>query len=112
VRKLARALLWLHRQRRSINRWIIRAVSLYFGYKILHHEVYEVEHVEPLIFFFGLWLLGIAPASFIEGLKKVGVQAKSSLEDLAGDADNEVEAPPPKPELRLVDKPQGEGNGS
>lgn len=98
MRRLARAILWLHQRRKIVNRWIVRVVSFYFGYQILRHEVYEVEHVEPLVFFFGLWLIGIAPASFIDGLKKVGVTARSSLEDLAGDVDGAPEEPPAKRE--------------
>jgi hypothetical protein len=113
VRQAARALLWLHGQRKTVNRWVVRVVSFYFGYQILHHEVYEAEHVEPLIFFFGLWLIGIAPASFVEGLKKVGQQAKGSLEEMAGEVPGaDEDAAPPTRELRLVDKPQGEGNGA
>jgi hypothetical protein len=81
-------------------------VSFYFGFQILHHEVYQAEHVEPLIFFFGLWLIGIAPASFVEGLKKVGQTAKGSLEELAGTIPDD-DVPPKEPtELRLVEKPQ------
>lgn len=81
---------------------MVRLVSLYFGYRILQHEIYEVDHVEPLIFFFGLWLIGIAPASFVEGLKKVGQTAKGSLEEMA----ESVPEPPntaPTPELKLVE---------
>jgi len=92
----------------------VRAVSLYFGYRILHHEVYEVEHVEPLIFFFGLWLVGIAPASFVEGLKKVGATAKGSLEEMAESVPGSEAEVGPTPELKLVEKPKpaAEGNGA
>lgn len=111
MRRIARGVLWLHHRRKTINRWVIRVVSFYFGYRILEHEVYEVEHVEPLIFFFGLWLVGIAPASFIEGLKKVGQQAKGALEEMAEDVPGEKPEPstagPP-----LHDKPQEEPNGA
>lgn len=108
MRRTARSALWVLGKRKSVSRWIIRVVSFYFGYRILKHEVYEVEHVEPLIFFFGLWLIGIAPASFLEGLKKVGAEARGSLEEMAGsvpgpkDEEKPVE---PTGQLRLDDKP-------
>jgi hypothetical protein len=55
-----------------LRRWGVRIASFYFGYKILHREVYEVETAEPLLIALGLWLCGIAPADIFDGLRKMG----------------------------------------
>jgi hypothetical protein len=115
VRRIARGALWLQHQRTTFNRWIVRLASLYFGYRILHHEVYEVEHVEPLIFFFGLWLIGIAPASFVEGLKKVGTTAKGALEEMTDEIttpEDKAAADKKAAELKLKPKPKPGENGA
>jgi hypothetical protein len=81
---------WAHDHRRKINAWIVRVVSAYFGYKVLSHEIYEVDKADPLLIFLGLWLCGIAPATFFDGIKKVGVDAKSELERVTGEMSESV----------------------
>lgn len=80
----------------KIKRQVIRLASLVGGLLILKREIYDVEHPEPLLVFLGLWLCGIAPATFFDGLKKIGQEAKGQLDDAAGAA--------PKPELKSDDK--------
>lgn len=84
----------------KIKRLGIRLASLVGGLLILKREIYDVEHPEPLLVFLGLWLCGIAPAQFFDGLKKIGQEAKGDL-DKAADA-----TPAPKSELPSAAKPQ------
>lgn len=61
---------WANVHRRQLNAWFVRAVSFYFGFKILQHEIYHKDHVEPLLIFLGLWLCGVAPATLFDSLRK------------------------------------------
>lgn len=87
---------WAHARRKTINAWVIRGVSFYFGYRILNHEIYDKESAEPLLIFLGLWLCGIAPASFFDGIRKVGGAATTTPD------------PPEPPKV----EPQSEDKGS
>lgn len=94
----------------TVKRQLIRLASLVGGLLILKREIYDVEHPEPLLIFLGLWLCGIAPAQFFDGLKKLGQEAKGSLDQAADSAPNSTgptatSPEPPKPELKLVDTP-------
>jgi hypothetical protein len=72
----------MYARRRVVNTWFVRAVSFYFGYKILHHEIYEKQTAEPVLIFLGLWLCGIAPATFFDGIRKIA-GAESDMEHQA-----------------------------
>lgn len=78
------ALTWIYAQRKAIRRWIIRAVAFYFGYKILHREIYVIDHPEPLLIALGLWLCGIAPADIFDGLRKVGDEVGKNIDQATG----------------------------
>lgn len=69
---------WIYRQRKFVRRWLVRIVSFYFGFKILHHEIYDVESPEALVIALGLWLCGIAPADMFDGLRKLGDVGKGA----------------------------------
>jgi hypothetical protein len=69
-KKLAQGALWLQSRRRMLNAWVVRAVSFYFGYKILNHEIYHADHTDALLVFLGLWLCGVAPATFFDSMRK------------------------------------------
>lgn len=71
----------------------VRVASFYFGYRILHHEIYEIAHPEPLLIFLGLWMCGIAPATFFDGLRKIGQSAESALTAGAPKTDEPPEPP-------------------
>lgn len=83
---------WIYGQRKMLRRWIIRAVAFYFGYSILHREIYEAKDAEPLLIALGLWLCGIAPADMFDGLRKLG-----SVEDGIKEAKG-APGDPPTPE--------------
>lgn len=99
MKRLARGIMWLYARRRALNTWVVRAVSFYFGYKILHHEIYEKQTAEPLLIFLGLWLCGIAPASFFDGIRRIGAPAESEVEHQASavPTDPNVTSDKPKP---------------
>lgn len=69
----------------SVRRYTIRAVSFAGGILILHREIYEVPHPEPLLIFLGMWLCGVAPAQFFDGLKRMGQEAQTGVEDMAAE---------------------------
>lgn len=75
---------WIYGQRKEVRRWIIRAVAFYFGYKILHREIYEIDSPEPLLIALGLWLCGIAPADIFDGLRKMGDDVGKSIDKATG----------------------------
>jgi hypothetical protein len=103
ARRIARVILWCHARRKVINAWVVRGVSFYFGYRILHHEIYDQPSAEPLLVFVGLWLCGIAPATFFDQLRKIGVEVGSELakEERVDPTTGEAEAPETKPEPEL-----------
>jgi hypothetical protein len=78
------ALAWIYRQRKLVRRWAVRIVSFYFGFKILHHEIYDVDSPEALVIALGLWLCGIAPADMFDGLRKLGDVGKDGVEKAVG----------------------------
>lgn len=93
--RLWQAVLWLHVRRRKVNAWIIRIVSFYFGYKILHHQVYGVQSAQPLLVFLGLWLCGVPPALFFDGLRRLGADVTGAMQE--GVTDTAGDAPAPRP---------------
>lgn len=84
--RLLAGVLWLHTRRRTVNAWVVRGVSFYFGYKILDHEIYSQGQADPLLIFLGLWLCGIAPATFFDGIRRMGGVA--SVEPKPEDPEN------------------------
>lgn len=77
-------LAWIYRQRKKVRRWVIRLVAFYFGYRILHREIYDVDHPEALLIALGLWLCGIAPADIFDGLRKMGDDVGKNIEKSFG----------------------------
>lgn len=104
--RLVRAIAWLHARRGKINRLILKAAGFYFGYRILHHEVYETDTAEPLLVALGLWFMGIPLASFFDGLKKLGASAEQAVKDSAA-----VEEAA-KPELQSGSEAKAGGDGA
>lgn len=76
------------------------------GVAILYHEIVLVETAEPLLVFLGLWLCGVPPAIFFDGVRRLGESAQSSLsEALEGDTSGV-----PKPQSN-GDMPEGKDGG-
>lgn len=94
--KTRRALLWCFARRAALRVWAVRTASFAAGYRILHHEIYETTTSEPLLVFLGLWLCGIAPATFFDQLRRIGVSLQSELDNQTG---KDVGKDIPKPEL-------------
>lgn len=91
-----RAILWVIQRRFAVRVWLVRVGSFYAGYRVLHHEIYETSTSEPLLIFLGLWLCGIAPATFFDQLRRIGVSLQSELDKQTG---KDVGKDIPKPEL-------------
>lgn len=104
--RLVRGIAWLHTRRGKINGLVLKTAGFYFGYRILHHEIYETDSAEPILIGLGLWLAGVPVATFFDGLKKLGAQAEDQVKaGVTGEA--------PSTELKLVDKPASEeANGT
>lgn len=80
---------------------IVRLASGVGGGMILYHEVWITETAEPLLVFLGLWLFGIPPVMFFEGLRKVGQRASSELDSaMTGDTNGAPERKPERPAER------------
>jgi hypothetical protein len=58
---------------------VVRLGAFVSGVLVLYHEVFIASTSEPLLVFLGLWLCGIPPAMFFDGLRKLTEQAKDSL---------------------------------
>lgn len=87
--------------------WAIRIGSFYAGFKILHHEIYESTSAEPILVFLGLWLCGIAPATFFDQLRRIGVSLQSELDKQTEDVRKGI----PKAEVEATNKTE-EGDKS
>lgn len=98
--RAVRVVAWWVKHYPRIRRFTIRVVSLIGGLLILHREIYEVKTPEPLLVFLGLWLCGIAPAQFFDGLKKIGQEARTTLEQ---DSDLTPHQPRSESELKSVE---------
>lgn len=96
----------MYRSRGKGRGLVLKVVGVYFGYRILHHEVYETDTAEPLLVALGLWFMGIPLASFFDGLKKLGASAEQAVKDSAA-----VEEAA-KPELQSGSEAKAGGDGA
>lgn len=62
----------------------LRGLAAVAGAAILYHEVYIADTAEPLLVFLGLWLLGIPPALFFDGLRKMTGAVNESVDQVVG----------------------------
>lgn len=105
-----RVVLWASRQQKAARAWIFRGVTFYFGYRVLHHEVYETETSEPLLIVFGLWLCGIAPATFLDSLRKGAAAIQSEMEKVA--TSTKATDPPPDDSSGIGSPKNGKVDGA
>lgn len=70
---------WAARER--VGNTALKCAAFIAGVVILFHEVWLADTAEPLLIFLGLWLCGIPPAMFFDGLRKLGQRTRSELED-------------------------------
>lgn len=94
----------------GLRKQLTRLASTIAGAAILYHEVWIADTSEPLLIFLGLWLLGVPPAMFFDGLRKVSGRAESELSSALtadtsgvpeGSPEPEPGATPPPPERRF-----------
>lgn len=71
---------WLWSRRRGMQSIAGKLTAFCVGVVILYHEIWVTESSEPLLIFLGLWLCGLPPAMFFDGLRRLGAEAKSSLD--------------------------------
>lgn len=69
---------------------IVRGAAFLAGVYVLYHEVVVVESAEPLLVLLGLWAMGVPPALFLDGLRKVTEAANSAVDDVTGAVENAV----------------------
>lgn len=55
---------------RKVAGWAARGASVYFGARILHHEVYVAEQAELAVIALGLLLIGVPPALWLDTLAR------------------------------------------
>lgn len=80
---------------------LLRAMASSAGAVVLYHEVWVADTSEPLLIFLGLWLLGVPPAMFFDGMRKVGAKAQSEMNSaLTGDTSDVPEPSPPSHDRR------------
>lgn len=86
---------WLWARRRTVQTQVWRLAATVAGVVILYHEIWVTESSEPLLIFLGLWLCGLPPAMFFDGLRRLGTDAKSALDP--PDASGVPKSPPADP---------------
>lgn len=87
----------------------IRGMSAVGGVAILYHEVYIADSAEPLLVFLGLWLLGIPPALFFDGLRKVTGAVNESVDEVVEKLGEAVDIDPVKvKEAKAIERIEGE----
>lgn len=67
----------------KLKKLATRVLSGIAGAAIIYHEVYIADSAEPLLVLLGLWLLGIPPALFLDGLRKMTDAANASVDEVA-----------------------------
>lgn len=76
---------------------VTRGIAAVAGAAIIYHEVVLVDSAEPLLVVLGLWFLGIPPALFLDGLRRVTDAANSAVDEVTsrveGAVTGAVEAP-------------------
>lgn len=87
---------WLWARRRTVQTQVWRLGATIAGVGILYHEIWVTESSEPLLIFLGLWLCGLPPAMFFDGLRRLGTDAKSALDPPDAPGVPKPPADPPK----------------
>lgn len=82
------AMKWIVAKQQQATKLALRLGSLYVGYRILHHEIWEADTSEPLLIGLGLWLCGLPPALFLESLRKLANEAQGVLGPDAGNGED------------------------
>lgn len=91
-----RLVLWASTKGPRIVSLAIKAGSFVFGVLILRHEAFQVQQVEPLLIFLGLWLCGVPPATFFDSLRRVGHSVDERFTGNVSDVPEQIESPTPQ----------------
>lgn len=97
-KRTARVVVGANRAIRRGMSWGVKGASFYAGYRVLHHEIFEVETAEPLLVVLGLWLCGIAPASFIDSLRQLGAKAEETVQQATDELESAAKLPDSPPD--------------
>jgi hypothetical protein len=83
--------------RRQPQTWLAKGLAFVGGIYVLYHEIVIADTAEPLLVFLGLWAIGIPPATFFDGLRKMGQDAKGATVDaLSGGAESTPQVTEPE----------------
>lgn len=58
--------------RKVVFGWAVRLASIYVGARIVYHEVWQADTAEPIVLGLGLWLIGVPPAMWMDGVRRLG----------------------------------------
>lgn len=72
----------------NARKTVSRVGAFIAGAAIIYHEVYIADTSEPLLIFLGLWLLGIPPALFFDGLRKMTAATNAAVDEVAAKVQN------------------------
>lgn len=68
----------LQQQRKLVT----RALAAVAGAAIIYHEVVIADSAEPLLVLVGLWFLGVPPALFLDGLRRVTEATNAAVDEV------------------------------
>lgn len=60
--------------------WLLRAASASAGVLVEYHEVYKAQSAQWALVFLGLWLMGVPPALWFDGLRRISQIAQFATE--------------------------------
>jgi hypothetical protein len=74
--------------------WLLRLGSVSAGVAVEYHEVYTAASAQWALVFLGLWLMGVPPALWFDGLRRISQIAQFATEAAhAADTKKESERP-------------------
>lgn len=68
-----------------------RALAALAGAAIIYHEVAIADAAEPLLVVLGLWFLGIPPALFLDGLRKITTATTAAVDEVTSRVESAID---------------------
>lgn len=81
----------LQQQRKLVT----RALAAVAGAAIIYHEVVIADSAEPLLVLVGLWFLGVPPALFLDGLRRVTDATNAAVDEVTSRVEGALSEPAP-----------------